>query len=614
MRKIYYQIFLFLFVFHIFVLYFIISSQTNWNTYSHADSHTQHFHRQKKEKQTRPQTTTSSTSTKIQSVKSKSIAILLLACKRVDVKIVLRSINEKNRKKFPIIVSQDCGDKRTKNVILSFQQQIDHIIFQPNQTDPNVKKFSAYYKISRHYKFALDFVFVEKSYDSVIIIEDDLNISTDFFEYFEATYPLLKDPSSNLLCSSAWNDNGQEYNIDEKASKRLWRSDFFPGLGWMMVRSTYMGLKDKWPNGFWDDWIRLPNNRLGRQCIRPEISRSSTFGKTGSSNGLFFDLFLKNIKLNNVHVHWLKEDLSYLKKDIFHNNLENFLTSCTTEYVCKKGILGKLETMVHSTTLTASCKLHPFLQQLNGENHHVRLKALTDLKELNNSLTHINSSRVLVGLYISGELHHFFGNYPVCGINSACGIQFSKILDMKDEFKVSGIIKPFRIFIKTENKSYVVPSEMVEASKMHPYNFHLKTKNLSDETNPSNFYRSQRGKTIQMVLGLKCQFNETVIIEPMPDLSIGDDVDMFLVDSQEMTRELEESQKLYVIGLDSFDSLNSQYILGAISTVIGIVYFIAVPVFIQYKRAVLKANQQNISVPLTSDTPPTLPTVPTLKL
>ena len=37
---------------------------------------------------------------------------------------------------------------------------------------------------------------------------DDLDVSPDFFEYFAATYPILRnDPS--LWCVSAWNDNGK---------------------------------------------------------------------------------------------------------------------------------------------------------------------------------------------------------------------------------------------------------------------------------------------------------------------------------------------------------------------------------------------------------------------
>lgn len=34
---------------------------------------------------------------------------------------------------------------------------------------------------------------------------------------------------------------------------------------------------------FWDDWIRHPEQRKNRVCIRPEISRTRTFGKVGVS-------------------------------------------------------------------------------------------------------------------------------------------------------------------------------------------------------------------------------------------------------------------------------------------------------------------------------------------
>lgn len=34
---------------------------------------------------------------------------------------------------------------------------------------------------------------------------------------------------------------------------------------------------------FWDDWIREPAQRKERACIRPEISRTRTFGKVGVS-------------------------------------------------------------------------------------------------------------------------------------------------------------------------------------------------------------------------------------------------------------------------------------------------------------------------------------------
>jgi GNT-I family len=43
---------------------------------------------------------------------------------------------------------------------------------------------------------------------SCFCLPDDLDISPDFFEYFLATYRVLRDDST-LWCVSAWNDNGK---------------------------------------------------------------------------------------------------------------------------------------------------------------------------------------------------------------------------------------------------------------------------------------------------------------------------------------------------------------------------------------------------------------------
>lgn len=111
---------------------------------------------------------------------------------------------------------------------------------------------------------------------------DDLDISPDFFEYFLGLYPLLKKDTS-LWCISAWNDNGKGGLVEEKKSDVLYRTDFFPGLGWMMTKDLWLELCSKWPKSYWDDWIRQPQQRKGRACIRPEISRTRTFGKIGVS-------------------------------------------------------------------------------------------------------------------------------------------------------------------------------------------------------------------------------------------------------------------------------------------------------------------------------------------
>ncbi|ESO90960.1 hypothetical protein LOTGIDRAFT_217488 [Lottia gigantea] len=244
----------------------------------------------------------------------------MFACNRVTVSRSLDRLLKyrPDAKKFPIIVTQDCGHQATATVIQKYVSAHGIIhIKQPDVSDIKLpwpqRKFAGYYKISRHYKWALDQVFHKFNFSTVIIVEDDLDISPDFYEYFAATYPLLH-LEKELWCVSAWNDNGKANLVSEEPEK-LYRSDFFPGLGWMIEKSLWLELGPKWPQAFWDDWMRHPDQRKGRECIRPEICRTSTFGKKGVSNGLFYEKHLKFIKLNEQLVPFSKMDLSYLKKE-----------------------------------------------------------------------------------------------------------------------------------------------------------------------------------------------------------------------------------------------------------------------------------------------------------
>ena len=85
-------------------------------------------------------------------------------------------------------------------------------------------------RISQHYKRALAETF--KSYPdapAMVILEEDLEVSEDIFDYFIQTYPLLeKDPS--VYCISAWNDLGNKHAVKDPA--RLYRVETMPGLGW----------------------------------------------------------------------------------------------------------------------------------------------------------------------------------------------------------------------------------------------------------------------------------------------------------------------------------------------------------------------------------------------
>ncbi|XP_068603541.1 alpha-1,3-mannosyl-glycoprotein 2-beta-N-acetylglucosaminyltransferase b [Brachionichthys hirsutus] len=254
------------------------------------------------------------------------IPILVIACDRVTVRrsldklIQYRPSPDLN----PIIVSQDCGHAETARVIGSYGAQVTHIK-QPELSDirvrPEHRKFQGYYKISRHYRWALNQVFSTFSHSTVVVVEDDLEVAPDFFEYFRALYPILRSDSS-LWCVSAWNDNGRDALVDPSRAELLYRTDFFPGLGWMLLKEMWNELEPKWPSAFWDDWMRQPEQRKGRSCIRPEISRTITFGRKGVSLGQFFDQYLRYIKLNTQFVPFTKQDLSYLLKEKYD---ENFL-------------------------------------------------------------------------------------------------------------------------------------------------------------------------------------------------------------------------------------------------------------------------------------------------
>ncbi|XP_030757030.1 alpha-1,3-mannosyl-glycoprotein 2-beta-N-acetylglucosaminyltransferase [Sitophilus oryzae] len=249
------------------------------------------------------------------------IPILVIACNRITVTRCLDELLKyrPDPDKFPIFVSQDCNHDETTSIIQSYGPSLT-LIQQPDQSDipvlPKEKKYKGYFKIARHYKWALNQMFFNYNYSTSIIVEDDLEISPDFYEYFLGTYPLLvKDPT--LWCVSAWNDNGKQDLINSDKPELLYRTDFFPGLGWMLTRDLWSELESKWPKAYWDDWMRSPAQRQDRSCIRPEISRTKTFGKLGVSNGMYFDRHLKFIKLNEKFVPFTEMNLTYLLKDTY---------------------------------------------------------------------------------------------------------------------------------------------------------------------------------------------------------------------------------------------------------------------------------------------------------
>lgn len=221
---------------------------------------------------------------KLESTKDQ-IAVLIIACNRPTVdQIIKKSIQYRpSKKQFPIIVSLDCNDEPTAKVVESFKDEITfmkHTNNDPIDLPKKTMNLKGYYLLSRHFLWALNQVFITYGFETCLILEDDLNISPDIFEYFLATKKLL-EIDDTLWCVSAWNDNGKDQLINSTATEKIYRTDFFPGLGWMLRKNIWLEFEPKWPPAFWDDWLRRPAQHKNRHCLRPEISRTSTFGKIG---------------------------------------------------------------------------------------------------------------------------------------------------------------------------------------------------------------------------------------------------------------------------------------------------------------------------------------------
>ncbi|GAV56518.1 GNT-I domain-containing protein [Cephalotus follicularis] len=261
-------------------------------------------------------------------------AVVIMACNRADylertIESVLKYQNSV-ASKFPLFVSQDGSNTAVRSKSLSYDQltYMQHLNYEPVHTE-RPGELIAYYKIASHYKWALDELFYKYNFSRVIILEDDMEISPDFFDYFEAAAALL-DKDKSIMAVSSWNDNGQKQFVHD--SYALYRSDFFPGLGWMLSRSTWDELSPKWPKAYWDDWLRLKENRKGRQFIRPEVCRTYNFGELGSSLGQFYKKYLEPIKLNNVRVDWKSMDLSYLMEDKYLEYFANIVRKAVPVY------------------------------------------------------------------------------------------------------------------------------------------------------------------------------------------------------------------------------------------------------------------------------------------
>jgi alpha-1,3-mannosyl-glycoprotein beta-1,2-N-acetylglucosaminyltransferase len=264
--------------------------------------------------------------------------LLIFTCKRQQylsktLEHVLAAISQPCGFGCPIIISEDGHHQEIEDVVLSFTKKFEEkaipLIHIHHQRKRQLQG-NPYEALAKHYGWALSQVFDGRAISSntqqevqqhslprrVVILEEDIHVAPDFFSYMESTSSLL-DNDPKIYAVSAFNDNG---HLEGGDPKRLLRSDFFPGLGWMMNRDLWKNeLESKWPSGYWDDWLRDPDQRNDRQVIRPEVSRTYHFGTDGGASKNQFGSVLGRVKLNEQPVQWDMEDLSYLENSLYED-------------------------------------------------------------------------------------------------------------------------------------------------------------------------------------------------------------------------------------------------------------------------------------------------------
>jgi len=232
--------------------------------------------------------------------------VLLTATRAKMLQVTLASIfSVRGVQKKNVLVVQDGLNAEVDSVVrgagIALVQNLQNMEMIRQRRDP----IDGAELIARHYKFALTTAFDRfPDAPALIIIEDDLLLSPDFYEYFHAVAPILcNDPS--LFVISAWNDNGFKGKVRDPLA--LSRTEFFPGLGWLLPRHLYKSeLEQQWPQSHWDHWLRSPQIHKGREIVYPQIPRSYHNGVLGTFMNLeTHNRYFRDIDYNqNRNVAW----------------------------------------------------------------------------------------------------------------------------------------------------------------------------------------------------------------------------------------------------------------------------------------------------------------------
>ncbi len=177
--------------------------------------------------------------------------------------------------RFSVYVSEDAGLATLVSEATTSRCVKEVLHFQQPPAQPKTFEAGGLALIAKHFGAALQAVLGDRGHSHAVVLEDDLLVSRDFLRFFwEVAWLIERDPS--LWCASAWNDQGFSHTISGDVAA-LRRTDYFPGLGWMITAAVWRELQPRWPKRAttgWDHWMRVPTTSRGRECVVPEVPRT----------------------------------------------------------------------------------------------------------------------------------------------------------------------------------------------------------------------------------------------------------------------------------------------------------------------------------------------------
>ncbi|RZF35505.1 hypothetical protein LSTR_LSTR010196 [Laodelphax striatellus] len=198
-----------------------------------------------------------------------SFAVLVHSCRNPTVSSLVEQLlaYRSSKDELVVIVIQHCWHKETMRRLKSFGNRI-YLIQGPEIILPHEYVETAY----NHF-WAFNLTFHNLRFESAVVMNDSLKISPDFQSYFEFTMELLRNDLS-VWCVSGYNGNGEKYFVDSTKPYTLYRTEFFSGVAWMILKEKWreFGTKE-WPKVYFQDWIRQQTVARTLACIRPELSR-----------------------------------------------------------------------------------------------------------------------------------------------------------------------------------------------------------------------------------------------------------------------------------------------------------------------------------------------------